>query len=536
MNACCVSCGLFAGVKVAGRVAMWGCAARPAGRSWRARRRLFGGCRPQEELAARWRVPLRCSSPQNVGISPIPSIRLELPRVGLPEAPFGPVVGVLWLEGPNPHRREPPVPRSASRRRGCCGDLVWTSMAGFVWVLAGVLVVAACGGGADMTAADSELTAAVGATDAASGAAAGGELTTTAASAPAAPGVVRLGDRFEWCGSAQGLWDAFAEAAAAEATVAAAAAEAETALEQAVDELDRAEAETALEESREVERAARQRSVDLAYAAVEPLLEAATGHSRRRQDETRRIAYERAWDAFVSDAAPVEVAFLQLANSGEFYGFRGDLQPQWDGRFADMVGGRQQSVTVGPYELRSYSEEQLHALVVAVREDADVFSDVAAALIKDATAARREVRSELIAAREALDSGDVVGAARAAVAAYDAWLTAEFAILYAPQAARSSQSASQQLQWAIEAGAELGLESIHLDLAGDAVARSRGVAEESRDFWENFARAGRRGYWNVNEQPVRESARFAAAAAYEAILLHSSGYIAFMQSLSESCH
>ncbi len=317
--------------------------------------------------------------------------------------------------------------------------------------------------------------------------------------------------------------------------MAAAAAEAGTALEQAVDDLDRAEAEIALEESREAQRAARERSVEVAYAAVEPLLEAATGQSGRRQDETRRIAYERAWDAFVSDAAPVEVAFLQLANSGEFYGFRGDLQPEWDGRFAEMVGGRQQYVTVGPYELRSYSQQELHALVAVVREDADVFSDVAAALINDATAARLEVRSELIAAREALDSGDVVEAARAAVSAYDAWLTAEFAILYAPQAATSSQNASQQLQWAIEAGAELGLESIHLDLAGDAVARSGDIAEESRDFWENFARAGRRGYWNVDEQPVRQSARFAAAAAYEAILLHSSGYIAFTQSLSDSC-
>ena len=432
------------------------------------------------------------------------------------------------------------MPQSASRRRGCCGYLPRASMARFVGAIAGVLVLAGCGGGADTAADGTEITAAVRSTDAASGGAAsggaaGGEVTTTAASAPAASAVVRLGDRFEWCGFARGVWDAFAEAAASEATVVAAAARAVTALEQAVDELDRAEAEMALEESREVERAARERSADLAYSAIEPLLEAATGHSRRRQDETRRIAYERAWDAFVADAAPVEVAFLQLANSGEFYGFRGDLQPGWDGRFADMVGGRQQPVTIGPYELRSYTEQELHALVLAVREDATTFTDVAAALINDARAARREVRSELIAAREALDTGDITEAARAAVAAHDAWLLAEFAILYAPQAARSSQSASQQLQWAIEAGAELGLERIHPGLASDAVERSGDIAEESRDFWENFANAGRTGYWNVDEQPVRQSARFAAAAAYEAILLHSSGYIAFVQSLSESC-
>ena len=42
---------------------------------------------PEEELAARLLVPLRCSSPPNVGMSPIPSIRLGPPRVGLAEAP-----------------------------------------------------------------------------------------------------------------------------------------------------------------------------------------------------------------------------------------------------------------------------------------------------------------------------------------------------------------------------------------------------------------------------------------------------------------
>lgn len=40
----------------------------PAGRAWRAHQGLLGGFRPEEELAARWRVPLRCSPPQNVGI------------------------------------------------------------------------------------------------------------------------------------------------------------------------------------------------------------------------------------------------------------------------------------------------------------------------------------------------------------------------------------------------------------------------------------------------------------------------------------
>ena len=427
------------------------------------------------------------------------------------------------------------MPRSASCRRGCCVNLLRMVMARFVCALAGVVLLVACGGGADTTAGDTELAAAVRSTDAASGETAGGEVTNTAASTPAAPAVVRLGDRFEWCGSAQGTWDTFAEVAAAKDAMVAAAAEARTALEQAVDELDRAEAEIALEESREVERAAREQSADLAYSAIEPLLEAATGHSRHQQDETRRIAYQRAWDAFVSHAAPVEVAFLQLPNSGEFYGFRGDLQPEWDGRFVDMVGGRQRPVTIGPHELRSYSEEELQALVVAVREDTNVFTDVAAALINDARTARREVRSELIAAREALNAGEVVEAARAALAAYDAWLVVEFAKVYAPEAARSSESASQQLQWAIEAVAELGLESIHAGLTSDTVERSGGIAEESRDFWEEFARAGRMGYWNVDRQPTEESARFAAAAAYEAILLHSSGYIAFTQSLSESC-
>ena len=418
---------------------------------------------------------------------------------------------------------------------------MWTSVVRFVGALAGALVLVACGGGADTTAGEGEPAATVRSADAGSGDAAGGEVTGAAAGATsAAPVLARLGDRFEWCGWAQGAWDGFAAAAAATDAAVAAVAEAEIVLAEAVDELDRAEAERSLEESREVERDARGRSADVAYSAVEPLLEAATGHSRRQQDETRGIAYERAWDAFVSHAAPVEVAFLQLPNAGEFYtvGFHGfvreHLKPAWDGQFGDMVGNRQRPVMVARYELRSFSEQELHELVSAARDDAIVFADVAAALIDDANAARREARSEVIAARGALDAGDIAEAARAAVAAYDALLVVEFAKLYAPEAARSSESASEQIRWAVEAGVELGFGSIGPGLASDAVARSQDIVQESRDFWDEFER-GRMGYWNVDSQPVGESAWFAAAAAYEAVLLHSSGYVAFMQSLSESC-
>ena len=119
--------------------------------------------------------------------------------------------------------------------------------------------------------------------------------------------VVLLGDRFEWCSDAEGVWTNYEQTLA---TLRAVEAEHDAALEAyeaATDELDRAEIREALNEAERSYNQSHGRNQEALTSAVYHLLNTRRAYGDQPED----IAYQRAWSALLS--ADPELAALSAA-------------------------------------------------------------------------------------------------------------------------------------------------------------------------------------------------------------------------------
>ena len=349
----------------------------------------------------------------------------------------------------------------------------------------------------------------------------------------ARPVRVELGSRFEWCAQTQAAWDAHIAASEVAAATAEALSAAVATRAAATDELDKAEADAALEDAQDAYHDARADADAQADAAIEPLLQSADLEADEHRDETLDIAYTRAWEAFASEASPAELALMQLPHK---YWVSHNLTDIARAEAAALFSDADSSweVWIDSEQAESLGEDGLNEAAAAAAAAAAGFSAQAVSLSDEAIAARGALRDALVAARDARDAAAVSDAAAAAVGAFGLVRDIAVAVRASHAAAVLTETATdvtRRLVGAAEAAGFAGVDSGLFDNAAaslaDAEAAQAKIDEEISDsFW---------GYWDLDEQSPRQALGLVRAAAYDAVLLHSTANTAFARSLGESC-
>ena len=314
---------------------------------------------------------------------------------------------------------------------------------------------------------------------------------------------VRLGSRFGWCAEIQDVWDAHTAASAREAEAANMWAAAVDAHDAATDELDKAEAAIVLRDTYDAYSDARADADEHVNAAIEPLLRSVA----RGGADPIDIAYRRAWEEFASEASPAEVDLIRL---------RGDVY--------DLETRPPPATTAVPMGIEA----------AAASDAAAEFSAQAVASSDEAIAALAALRDALVAAR---DASDARGAAAAAVTAAQLMGDIAAAVKATHNAASRATNAVFETRRAVEHAETAGLAGVEPGLLDNATAsqsaaeaaQARMREEFSREFSDNIW-----DYWDLEQAPG-QSLRLVTTAAYSAVLLHSTAYLAFAGSLGESC-
>ena len=317
---------------------------------------------------------------------------------------------------------------------------------------------------------------------------------------------VRLGSRFGWCAEIQDVWDAHTAASAREAEAANMWAAAVDAHDAATDELNKAEAAIVLRDTYDAYSDARADADEHVNAAIEPLLRSVA----RGGADPIDIAYRRAWEEFASEASPAEVDLIRL---------RGDVY--------DLETRPPPATTAVPMGIEA----------AAASDAAAEFSAQAVASSDEAIAALAALRDALVAARDASDAGDARDAAAGAVTAAQLMADIAAAVAATHNAASQAANAVFETRRAVEHAETAGLAGVDPGLLDNATAsqsaaeaaQTRMREEFSREFSDNIW-----DYWDLEQAPG-QSLRLVTTAAYSAVLLHSTAYLAFARSLGESC-
>lgn len=351
---------------------------------------------------------------------------------------------------------------------------------------------------------------------------------------------VRLGSRFGWCAEIQDVWDAHTAAFAQEADAARMLAAAVDAHDSATDELDRAEAANVLEGAREAYRVARASADALAAVAIGPLLRSAAVDRAEGGDEALDVAYRRAWEAFVSEASPAEVALMQNGDSRWPPGLVHDeiTAAVTDTKYAlanaqatvaEVEAAVAAAAAAGAVQTDPEQAEPLEEVAAAASDTAAEFSAQAASFSDEAMAARASLRDALVAVHDARDVAAVSDAASAAV-------VAEQLVRDVTAAAAAWHRVAEQVvdaARAIVAAGAAGVDSLLLDSAKalqSAVEAGLARIDMISNSWRAIP-----GSRDLDEQPPEQALELAKSAAYHTVLLHSTAHLAFARSLGESC-
>ncbi len=271
----------------------------------------------------------------------------------------------------------------------------------------------------------------------------------------------------------------------------------------ATDELDKAEAAIVLRDTYDAYSDARADADEHVNAAIEPLLRSVA----RGGADPIDIAYRRAWEEFASEASPAEVDLIRL---------RGDIY--------DLETRPPPATTAVPMGIEA----------AAASDAAAEFSAQAVASSDEAIAALAALHDALVAAR---DASDARSAAAAAVTAAQLMGDIAAAVKATHNAASQTANAVFETRRAIEHAETAGLAGVDPGLLDNATAsqsaaeaaQARMREEFSREFSDNIW-----DYWDLEQAPG-QSLGLVTTAAYSAVLLHSTAYLAFARSLGESC-
>ncbi|MXY09261.1 MAG: hypothetical protein F4Z00_12445 [Acidimicrobiaceae bacterium] len=154
------------------------------------------------------------------------------------------------------------------------------------------------------------------------------------------PAPVRIGNRFEWCVPTQATWDAFDDSLAAWSEAEARVRNATDAVAAATDELDRAEAQETLDAAQRTLFDVQDRFDSAYWQALHNDLALAYRLHTDGSDDSRSVAYGRAWVAFIANADAATVAAV-AALASELARYEADKAAEADPQQAVSAARRE---------------------------------------------------------------------------------------------------------------------------------------------------------------------------------------------------